>query len=166
MLGRDYHDQNCSVARALEPLGERWTMLIVRDAFLGVRRFDGFARKLGLAPNILSKRLATLVDVGVLARQAYQERPLRYEYTLTERGLELFPVIVALMAWGDRHFAPDGPPVRLRHRDCGGDLDAGTRCATCHESVGPHDAEWWWGPGSTRPAAPIPVPSLRPPVPT
>ena len=160
MLGRDYHDENCSVARALETLGERWTMLIVRDAFLGVRRFDGFARKLGLAPNILSKRLATLVEAGVLARRAYHERPLRYEYALTERGLELFPVIVALMAWGDRHFAPTGPPVRLRHRDCGGDLDAGTRCAICDEPVGPRDAEWWWGPGSRRPAAPIPVPPL------
>ena len=160
MLGRDYTDQNCSVARSLEIVGERWTLLIVRDAFLGVRRFDGFARKLGLASNILSRRLATLVDAGVLERRTYQERPPRDEYTLTERGLTLFPVIVALMAWGDDHFAPSGPPVSLRHRDCGGDLDAGARCARCSTPVGAREAEWWWGPGSNRPPAPLPVPAL------
>src|SRR3954462_7637079 len=108
MLGRDYDTQVCSVARALEVVGERWTLLVLRDAFLGVRRFDDFQRSLGVARNILQARLERLVDEGLLERQPYQERPPRYEYRLTEKGIELWPAIVALMKWGDRYLFPDG----------------------------------------------------------
>jgi DNA-binding HxlR family transcriptional regulator len=155
MLGRDYAGQNCSLARALEILGERWTLLIVRDAFLGVRRFDAFGRRLGIAPNVLSKRLQTLVDGGVLERRLYEERPPRHEYVLTGRGRELFPVMVGLMDWGDRHLAPDGPPVALRHRGCGGVLSGAAICGECGEAVAADDSEWWWGPGSRRGSRPM-----------
>src|SRR6185437_16671788 len=102
-------DQNCSIARALEVLGDRWTLLVIRDAFLGVHRFDDFQRDLGVARNVLSDRLARLVDEGLLERRRYQERPERFEYRLTEKGLDLFEVLAALMHWGDRWYAPAGP---------------------------------------------------------
>lgn len=149
VLGRDYRRQNCSVARALEVVGERWTLLIVRDAFLGVTRFDRFAERLGIAPNVLARRLETLVEAEVLERRAYSEAPLRHEYVLTARGRELFPVIMALLGWGDAHLAPHGEPVLVTHRGCGGRL-RGTRCASCGADVGAEDAEWRWGPGSGR----------------
>src|SRR5919197_5982231 len=120
MLGRTY-DQVCSVARTLEVVGERWTILILRDALIGVRRFDQFLNRLGIARNVLTDRLNRLVDNGILERVAYQERPLRHEYHLTRKGRELTPVIVTLMEWGDRYLAgDDGPPVTIEHRDCGG----------------------------------------------
>src|SRR5688500_9730788 len=98
MLPRTYEDQNCSVARALEVLGDRWTLLVVRDAFLGVRRFDDFQRSLGIARNVLADRLGRLVDEGVLERRRYQERPERFEYRLTPKGLDLLPVTMSLMS--------------------------------------------------------------------
>ncbi len=125
MLPRTYDDQNCSVARALEVLGDRWTLLVIRDAFLGVRRFDDFQRNLGVARNVLSDRLQRLVDEGLLERQRYQERPERFEYRLTEKGIDLWPTIITLMKWGDRYYAPpEGaprhrPPPRLRRRGDG-----------------------------------------------
>src|SRR3954463_8086860 len=113
MLGRSYEGQVCSVARTLEIVGERWTLLIVRDAFFGVRRFDDFQRSLGIARNVLQGRLERLVEEGILERVRYQERPERFEYRLTEKGLDLWPVVVSLLAWGDRHAAPDGPAMIL-----------------------------------------------------
>lgn len=118
MLGRDYTGQNCSIARALEVVGERWSLLILRDAFLGVTRFDRFARKLGIAPNILTRRLRTLCDAGVMQRVPSAERADRFEYHLTDRGRELFPVIMGLMRWGDE-MSPGGAPVVARHSGCG-----------------------------------------------
>src|SRR5918998_127305 len=103
MLRRDYAGQNCSIAGTLELVGERWTLLIVRDAFLGIRRFDDFQRNLGIARNVLQSRLERLVEEGILKREPYQERPPRYEYRLTRKGVDLWPVLVALMGWGDRH---------------------------------------------------------------
>lgn len=150
MLPRDYAGQNCSVARSLEVLGERWTLLVLRDSFLGVTRFEHFARRLSLAPNILSKRLRTLTDAGVLERVPYQQRPERHEYRLTEAGRELFPVIVGLMSWGDAHLAPDGPPAVVRHAGCGGALGARAECGRCGARVGADDAEWSYGPGARR----------------
>ena len=99
--------QQCPIARALEVVGERWTILIVRDAFRGVRRFDDFQRGLGIARNVLNARLQRLVEAGVLERQRYQERPERFEYVLTESGRDLEPVLRALVAWGDRHRVGD-----------------------------------------------------------
>ncbi len=140
MLHNTYDGQHCSVARALEVVGERWTILILRDAFLGVRRFDDFQRSLGIARNVLNTRLQRLVDAGLLERRRYQVRPERHEYRLTDMGLDLWPSILALMQWGDRHLAgPDGPPVRLEHRECGGGVDERRACERCGEVLGPRD---------------------------
>ncbi len=158
MLGNDYPGQNCSIARALELVGERWTLLVLRDVFLGVRRFDALQRDLGVARNVLTARLERLVEQGILERVAYQERPRRYEYRLTERGLDLWPVIVELLRWGDRHAAPAaGPPVVLRHRGCGGELGERRICSRCGQALERGDVRAEAGPGAapgkpTRPA--------------
>jgi DNA-binding HxlR family transcriptional regulator len=150
VLPRDYAGQNCSVARALEILGERWTMLVLRDAFQGVTRFEQWGRRLGIAPNILAKRLATLVEAGVLERRRYQERPERFAYVLTPAGKELLPAVVDLMRWGDAHLSPQGPPAVLRHAGCGGELGRGAVCGRCGRPVGADDVEWYRGPGTHR----------------
>jgi DNA-binding HxlR family transcriptional regulator len=136
VLPRTYDNQVCSIARALEAIGDRWTMLVIRDAFLGVRRFEDFQRDLGVARNVLTDRLGRLVEEGILERERYQERPQRYEYRLTDKGRDLFPVLVTLLKWGDRH-APDagGPPTLLLHRDCGGEIDERLSCDRCGEPV-------------------------------
>jgi len=131
MLGRSYEGQNCSIAKSLELIGERWTMLIVREVFLGNRRFDEMATRLDIARNVLTARLTRLVDEGVLTKVRYQERPERFEYRLTEKGIDLWPVIVSLLQFGDRYYAPDGPPMVLVHKDCGGRVDEHRICATC-----------------------------------
>jgi DNA-binding HxlR family transcriptional regulator len=148
MLGRTYESQNCSVARTLELVGERWTLLIIRDAFLGVRRFGDFAQRLGVARNVLQDRLERLVAAGILAKVPYQERPLRHEYRLTEMGRDLWPSIVALLQFGDKHLAgPEGVPMLLKHRGCGGELDDRRFCRTCGAPVELRDVEAVAGPG-------------------
>ncbi|MEA2428710.1 MAG: hypothetical protein QOF37_2338 [Thermoleophilaceae bacterium] len=149
MLGNSYTGQVCSAARALEVVGERWTILIVRDAFLGVRRFDEFQRSLGIARNVLQGRLESLVENGILERVRYQKRPERFEYRLTEKGLDLWPVVVSLLAWGDRHMAPDGPPVVLEHRGCGGRVNDRRICDSCGALLGPRDVKARCGPALT-----------------
>ncbi len=150
MLGRTYDDQVCSIARALEVLGERWTLLIVRDALLGLRRFDDFLHSLGIARNVLADRLNRLIQAGVLQRVPYQQRPVRHEYRLTPMGRELATPVIALMHWGDRHLAePSGPPRLAHHRDCGGVLRAALVCTTCGQPVGPQDMDLVPGPGLT-----------------
>ena len=132
MLHNTYAGQTCSVARTLELVGERWTLLILRDAFLGVRRFDDFQRSLGIARNVLNTRLQRLCDAGLLERRLYQERPERYEYRLTEMGLDLFPSVVALMEFGDKHLAgAEGPPMLMQHKGCGGAVPSTRVCAEC-----------------------------------
>src|SRR5580700_2518552 len=103
MLKRDYPTQYCSMASALEIIGERWTILILRDVFLDIHRFDDLQRDLGVARNILQARLTRLVEAGILVKKPYQERPLRHEYRLTKKGVDLWPVLVALLNWGDRY---------------------------------------------------------------
>ena len=117
MLRRDYEGQVCSVARALELVGERWTLLIVRDAFLGLRRFDEFQRSLGIARNVLAKRLARLVEEGIFERVAYSERPRRHEYRLTPKGRDLNVALTALRQWGDEYLAKRPPRVLRRRAD-------------------------------------------------
>ena len=141
VLHRTYSDQDCSVARALEVVGERWTILILRDAFLGVRRFDDFQRSLGVARNVLQTRLRRLVDEGLLERRAYQERPVRHEYCLTPRGEDLWPVLLALMEWGDRHRTAGETTPRALHRGCGGPLTQRCACTACEAEVGFADVE-------------------------
>lgn len=133
----------CSVARTLEVVGEWWSLLVLRDAFKGVRRFDDFQRSLGIARNILTDRLSTLVVEGVLERRLYQSRPERYEYRLTEKGRDLYPIIVGLMHWGDRWAADEmGPPVVLTHKACGHDGLPVMTCAHCGEQVDARAMRW------------------------
>jgi DNA-binding HxlR family transcriptional regulator len=115
VLRRDYQGQNCSIARALEIVGERWTLLIVRDAFLGRRRFDEFQASLGVSRNVLTERLNRLVDEGILERVPYQDRPRRYEYRLTQKGRDLHLALTGLRQWGDRYLSEE-PPTLLRSK--------------------------------------------------
>jgi DNA-binding HxlR family transcriptional regulator len=117
MLGSHYQGQNCSVARALELVGERWTLLIIRDAFLGRRRFEEFQESLGIARNVLADRLQKLVENGILERVRYQERPERYEYRLTQKGRDLRLALAALMQWGDEYLSPTPPRILRRKSD-------------------------------------------------
>ena len=130
-LGSDYAGQSCALTRALEILGERWTLLIVRDAFHGLTRFDEFLSSLGLATNMLSTRLQKLVAHGVLERTGP-----RGTYHLTQKGRDLFPVIMTLMAWADRYEpGPDGPEVLIRHTACGHDAGGSLQCEHCGEEI-------------------------------
>jgi DNA-binding HxlR family transcriptional regulator len=149
MLKADYDGQNCSIARSLELVGERWTLLIVREAFLGTRRFDDFQKRLGLARNVLQARLERLVEAGILRREPYQERPPRHEYRLSAKGVDLWPVIVALLKWGDRHAAPNGPPMILEHKGCGGEVDDRRRCTRCGADLEAWDVQARYGPGAS-----------------
>jgi DNA-binding HxlR family transcriptional regulator len=148
VLRADYSDQNCSVARTLELIGERWTIMILREAFLGVHRFEEIQRNLGIARNVLQARLERLVEAGILKRVPYQQRPPRSEYRLTAKGVDLWPVLVSLLKWGDRHAAPAGPPVVLEHAGCGGQLDDRRRCDRCGHDLQPWDIAPRPGPGA------------------
>jgi len=149
LLKRTYENQVCSIAGALELIGERWTLLILRDVFLGIRRFDDLQRELGIARNVLRDRLNLLVDAGILEKQRYQERPERFDYRLTEKGIDLWPVMHAIMSWGDKHGVVDGgPPTIVEHRDCGGHIDANRVCERCGELVGPRQVVAKPGPGA------------------
>jgi DNA-binding HxlR family transcriptional regulator len=141
VLHRTYEDQDCSIARALEQIGERWTILIVRDAFLGIRRFDDFQRSLGVSRGVLADRLDRLVDAGILERRLYRERPERHEYRLTDKGRDLWPVTMALVKWGDRYYAEHGPPRLFHHRGCGGEVTDRLMCAKCGAELTVHDVE-------------------------
>jgi DNA-binding HxlR family transcriptional regulator len=150
---RSFKEMDCSIARALDVLGEWWTLLVVREAFRGVRRFDEFERRLEIAPNILAVRLRNLVDEGVLETKKYSERPERYEYRLTEKGRDLFPIIVALLQWGDRWYGEAGAPVVLEHVTCGGDADPRMACGHCGERLTARETRATAGPGATGPGS-------------
>jgi DNA-binding HxlR family transcriptional regulator len=137
VLNREY-GQDCSIARSLELIGERWTLLVIRDVFMGNRRFDEIQRSLGIARNVLSARLQLLIDEDILERRAYQERPERYEYFLTQKGLDLWPTLVALIAWGDKHLTPG--PVEIVHKDCGGRVNDRRICERCGTQLEVRDA--------------------------
>jgi DNA-binding HxlR family transcriptional regulator len=149
MLGRTYDRENCSAARALEVAGERWSLLIIRNAmFAGSTRFTDFQRKLGIAPNILSSRLERFVEAGLM-----QTRPLTgdaetREYVLTRKGLDLQPVIIALTEWGDRWAAPKGPPIIFQHEGCGGRIRQRLSCEDCNAAPGPDQISTRPGPGA------------------
>jgi DNA-binding HxlR family transcriptional regulator len=145
-LGRDYERQNCSLARALEVVGERWTMLVLRDLFFGVRRFTDLQAHLGIPRAVLADRLARLVDEGVLTRTEYRRG--RHEYTLTPHGEELWPALFALSQWGDRHNAPRGRRRIFSHAPCGTDLAASGQCPSCGEIPPAGELEIRPGPGA------------------
>jgi len=149
MEGAEHRRDPCSVAQTIEIVGERWSLLVLREAFFGVRRFDQFQRNLGIARNILAARLQALVGHGILERRLYQERPERYEYRLTQKGLDLYPALVSLMRWGDEYVnAEPGPPVVLVHKACGHDAAPQLTCSHCGEPIGPHDIRPEVGPGA------------------
>jgi DNA-binding HxlR family transcriptional regulator len=125
---------NCSVAQTLEVVGEWWTLLVVRNLMFGQRRFEAIQGDLGIARNILSDRLGTLVEHGIVDRVKYQDHPERFEYRLTDKGRDLFPVIAALMAWGDKWAAPMGRPIELMH-ECGKVATATVVCDQCSEPL-------------------------------
>ncbi|GAA3229788.1 helix-turn-helix domain-containing protein [Pseudonocardia petroleophila] len=133
VLPRDYHGQRCSMARALEVVGERWSLLVVRDAFFGVRRFSDFSRHLGIPRAVLTDRLDRLVTEGVLERVPGPGQ--RSEYALTAKGIALWPVLRALTEWGDDHYAPAGPRRVFTHAGCGGDVGVDGTCARCGDAV-------------------------------
>lgn len=148
MRWNELDKENCSLARTVSVVGDRWTLLILRDCFLRVRRFDEFQRRLGITRHVLSDRLKKLEASGVLRRVPYGARPVRHEYRLTEKGLDLYPVILALVGWGDRHMAQDGPPMVHLHKTCGEIARAETVCGHCGEPMRARDVIALPGPGT------------------
>jgi DNA-binding HxlR family transcriptional regulator len=151
-----YQASNCSIARTLQVLGEKWTLLIIRESFYGATRFEQFHRVLQCPRNLLSERLSGLVEAGIFERSEYREpgSRARHEYKLTERGLELIPILLALMHWGDRNEAgPEGPPVVAKHAGCGKDLRIAITCSKGHEARTLEDFDLVDGPGAL-PAVP------------
>lgn len=148
-----YSAENCSVARTLAVVGEKWTLLVLREVFYGVRRFNELQTNLGIARNLLTTRLSTLVEHDILRHTTYQEpgaRPRR-EYRLTDKGRDLFPALVALMQWGDTYLAdPAGPAVVIEHRDCDQPVSAILRCAAGHDALTARDTWPTPGPGARR----------------
>jgi DNA-binding HxlR family transcriptional regulator len=148
----DYDTANCNIAAALAVVGEKWTFLVLREAFNGVRRFDDMQRRTGAPRQVLSNRLGRLVEEGILRKAPYQEAGMRprHEYRLTEKGIEFYPVIAALLAWGDKYAAaPGGPAVELTHRDCGAPVFLQLACSDGHTL------------GSAREVTPVPGPGAR-----
>ena len=142
MKWEELADQPCSVARSVAVIGDRWTLMILRDCFLGVKRFEAFQARLGISRTIVADRLKLLTEEGVLQRVPYQESPVRHEYRLTDKGLDLYPVILAVVGWGDRHYADErGPPILRRHKACGCDFQPVLTCSECAEPVDARSVE-------------------------
>jgi DNA-binding HxlR family transcriptional regulator len=145
----DLAAERCSVARTVAVIGDRWTLMILRDCFLGVRRFEAFQERLGISRTITAERLKTLVDEGVLKKVAYQDRPMRYEYRLTEKGMDLYPLIMAVVNFGDRHYAGEaGPPLLHWHKGCGCDFQPVLTCSECAAPLAAWEVETRAGPGA------------------
>ena len=147
----------CTIARAVDVLGDSWNLLLLREACLGVRRFDDFQRSLGIGRNILTMHLGVLVEQGLLDRVEYQRRPLRHEYRLTDKGRDVYPVLAAMAAWGDRWLTgPEGSPLQLHHTTCGHDMHADVVCSECAAPIHVRDVRAKPGPGFPR-RAPAPT---------
>ncbi len=142
--------ERCSVARTVAVIGDRWTLMVLRDCFLGVRRFEDFQARLGISRTITAERLKHLTDEGVLKKVAYQDRPPRFEYRLTDKGLDLYPLVMAIVNFGDRHYAGEaGPPLLHRHKACGHDFEPVMTCSCCQEPIKAREVETRAGPGSS-----------------
>jgi DNA-binding HxlR family transcriptional regulator len=145
-----YRYERDSVKATLDLLGDRWIFLVLREAFFGVRRFGQMQRNLGIARTVLASRLKTLVAAGLLERRQYRDEPAWFEYRLTSKGLDFYPVALALMAWGDKYLTgPAGPPTVLRHRGCGHSAAPSYVCGHCREPLDPRDIQIEPGPGAT-----------------
>jgi DNA-binding HxlR family transcriptional regulator len=150
MQWHDVDTSNCSVQRTLAVVGEKWSLLLLRDAYNGLCRFSDLRRHLGVSEAVLTARLETLVRAGILATRSYREpgRRTRTEYVVTEAGWELQPVVIGLLQWGDRHLGDDaGPMVRVQHRACGHPVEAVIRCSEDHQALTPRETELVAGPG-------------------
>jgi DNA-binding HxlR family transcriptional regulator len=159
-----FDEWQCSVARTAGLLGDPWTLLILRDAHYGLRRFEEFHTSLGLSRNILSERLNRLVGRGLLDKVVYQENPVRSEYTLTGMGDEFFAVLVAMVAWGDRWLDDDaGAPVTLHHTPCDHDIEPSLVCTNCGLAIRSSDIQFRAGPGRTGSPATVGSPLVSPP---
>ncbi len=146
--------ERCSVARTIAVIGDRWSLLILRDCFLRVRRFDEFQARLGITRHLLADRLKKFVRFGVLRKAKYQESPARYEYILTQRGLDLYPVVMAIVHWGDVHMVDErGRPMLHEHKSCGKLFDPVMVCSECGEPITAKEVHVHPGPGSPLPAA-------------
>ncbi|MGY1942068.1 winged helix-turn-helix transcriptional regulator [Nocardia asiatica] len=143
-----FSDIVCSIARTVDAIGERWTPLILRDLFVGLRRFEDLRRDLGIASNVLAARLDALQEHGIVEKRVYQSNPVRYEYLLTERGRDLYPVLTMLITWGDKWLAgTEGPPAVVVHRGCGRATSGVVVCRECGEPLTVDDVRWLPGPG-------------------
>jgi DNA-binding HxlR family transcriptional regulator len=152
MRWSELHREPCSMARTISVIGDRWTLMILRDCFLRIRRFEDFERSLGITRHLLADRLRKLVKAGVLRKQAYNERPKRYEYRLTDKGLDLYPVMMAVVHWGDTHMAGSkGRPLLHEHIACGHTFDPVMSCSHCQAAVDARAVRVRPGPGGRRP---------------
>lgn len=148
MKWQNLNQQECSVARSLSVLGDRWTLLILRECFLRVTRFDKFKDRLGLSRTVLADRLSMLTNEGVIKKVTYQHKPTRYEYKLTDKGLDLYPMLMALVNWGNKHYAGDsGVPLLHRHKKCGKHFTPVSVCSECGEEYHPQEVIIEKGPG-------------------
>ncbi len=151
MRWQELDRETCSIARTIGVVGDRWTLLILRDCFLKVRRFEAFQESLGITRHLLTDRLRKLVKAGVLRKQAYDESGRRFEYRLTEKGLDLYPVLMALVHWGDTHLAGKrGRPLLHKHHDCGQDFDPVSVCSHCQGELDARKVSVHPGPGARR----------------
>jgi len=158
----DYSTANCTIQRSLDIIGEKWTILVLREAFNGVRRFDQIRDHIGVSDSVLTDRLRTLTSAGVLETHSYREagHRSRKEYTLTEKGRELYPVLISLLNWGDRYCTDSlGPPIEVTHRDCGAPLQAVVQCTKGHIAQTPSDSQTAPGPGARQRDQPYGTPS-------
>jgi len=149
MQRKSFDKMPCPIARSLERVGEWWSILILRDALHGLTRFDQFQKSLGIAPNMLTRRLNGLVDNDILKRVSYQDHPPRWEYRLTAKGRDLWHVVIAMRQWGDRWAAPDGPPLKMKHTACGHVVQAVAVCSQCGERLDVHGVSAVLGPGAS-----------------
>jgi DNA-binding HxlR family transcriptional regulator len=145
-------DEPCTISRPLGVLGDRWTLVVVKQAFAGTRRFEDFRAALRISRSRLADRLERLVEHGILRKERYAGTRARHEYRLTEKGLDLYPILQAIRAWGDSYMAPEGAPLCYRHRECGGEPEVRLVCSDCESELTPREVRVETGPGFPRPA--------------
>lgn len=148
MRWEELEQQPCSLSRTLSVVGDRWTLLVLRESFFGIRRFEDFEKRLGVTRHVLADRLKKLTEAQVLVKVPYQERPRREEYRLTDKGRDFYPAVLALVNWGDRYMSgAEGPPIRHRHKGCGKTMHGVLVCSECGEPLAPRDVALTEAPG-------------------